>query len=48
MKIINRRWKSMNYFEVFIPGGVPTYTYNPRDSYYLEERIKQAKKEFVN
>lgn len=34
----------MNYYEVFIPGGVPTYTYNPRDSYYLEERIKQAKK----
>lgn len=34
----------MNYYEVFIPGGVPTYTYNPRDTYDLEERINRAKK----
>lgn len=34
----------MNYYEVFIPWGVPTYTYNPRDTYDLEERINRAKK----
>lgn len=34
----------MNYYEVFIPGGVPTYTYNPRNTYDLEDSIMKAKK----
>ena len=34
----------MNFYEVFIPGGVPTYTYNPREGYNLETRIMQAKR----
>lgn len=34
----------MNFYEVFTPGGVPTYTYNPRDSYDLEMRIMKAKR----
>ena len=31
----------MNFYEVFTPGGVPTYTYNPRDSYNLEVKISK-------
>lgn len=34
----------MNFYEVFTPGGVPTYTYNPRDGYSLETRIMRAKR----
>lgn len=34
----------MNFYEVFIPGGVPTYTYNPREDYCLETKIMQAKR----
>lgn len=34
----------MNFYEVFTPGGVPTYTYNPRDSYNLEVKIMRAKR----
>jgi len=34
----------MNYYDVFTPGGVPTYTYNPRNFYDLENKIKRAKK----
>ena len=34
----------MNFYEVFTPGGVPTYTYNPREEYSLETKMKQAKR----
>ena len=34
----------MNFYEVFTPGGVPTYTYNPREVYSLEMKIMQAKR----
>lgn len=34
----------MNFYEVFTPGGVPTYTYNPRENYNLETKIMQAKR----
>ena len=34
----------MNFYEVFTPGGVPTYTYNPREAYDLEMKITQAKR----
>ena len=34
----------MDFSEVFIPGGLPTYTYNPRNGYELETRIMQAKR----
>lgn len=34
----------MNFYEVFTPGGVPTYTYNPRDGYNLETKIMRAKR----
>ena len=34
----------MNFYEVFTPGGAPTYTYNPRDSYNLEVKIMRAKR----
>lgn len=34
----------MNFYEVFTPGGVPIYTYNPREGYSLETKIMQAKR----
>lgn len=34
----------MNAYEVFTPGGIPTYTYNPREMYNLEQRITQARR----
>lgn len=33
---------SVKYNEVFVPGGFPTYTYNPRESRQLEDSIKEA------
>lgn len=31
--------RTIKYGEVFVPGGVPTYTYNPRESLQLEKTI---------
>ncbi|MFA4941832.1 MAG: ATP-binding protein [Patescibacteria group bacterium] len=31
--------KSVNYFDVFVPGGFPKYTYNSRESLALEEKV---------
>lgn len=33
----------MNFYEIFTPGGVPTYTYNPREDYKLEKKVMHAK-----
>ena len=30
------------YTDVFVPGGLPTYTYNPRESRSLEDAIREA------
>lgn len=32
------------YNDVFIPGGTPTVTYNPRRGRNLEDRVQQTKK----
>lgn len=34
--------KPIRYTQVFVPGGFPTVTYNPRDEHRLEEKIKSA------
>jgi hypothetical protein len=42
-------WKVGVYMEkyrvskVFVPGGLPEFTYNPRNKHRLEERLKEAK-----
>jgi hypothetical protein len=33
----------MKFSEVFVPGGFPRYTYNPREQLGLEERLAQSK-----
>lgn len=33
----------MKYTDVFVPGGFPQYTYNPREEKRLEEKIEEAK-----
>ena len=33
----------MKFSEVFVPGGFPRYTYNPRSALRLEERLTEAK-----
>jgi hypothetical protein len=33
---------SMRYSEVFVPGGFPRHTYNPRSSRKLEERLAEV------
>ncbi len=34
--------KSIRYTQVFVPGGFPTFTYNPRDEHKLEQKIRSA------
>lgn len=34
--------KEIKYTDVFVPGGVPTYTYNPRTSKNIEERLRES------
>lgn len=34
---------SQNFSDVFIPGGIPTVTYNPRTRLRLEDKIREAK-----
>ena len=45
-KQLFKRWQEKNTdikaSQVFVPGGVPTVTYNPRDEYKLEESVKEA------
>lgn len=31
--------------DVFVPGGLPRLTYNPRDEHRLENRLEEAKKQ---
>lgn len=33
----------LKYSEVFVPGGFPRYTYNPRDSQNLESQLSEVK-----
>lgn len=33
----------MKYTEVFVPGGFPIHTYNPREEKQLEDKIEEAK-----
>lgn len=33
----------MRYTEIFVPGGFPTHTYNPREEQKLEEKIDEGK-----
>lgn len=33
---------SLKYTEVFVPGGFPRHTYNPRSSLELEARLQEA------
>ncbi len=33
----------MKYTDIFVPGGFPLYTYNPREERKIEERIGEAK-----
>lgn len=33
----------MKYQEVFVPGGFPKYTYNPREALKLEDRLREVK-----
>lgn len=33
----------MKYTDIFVPGGFPKYTYNPREEKKLEEKIEEAK-----
>ena len=34
---------AIKFYEVFVPGGFPTYTYNPRDERKLQEMIAAAR-----
>lgn len=33
----------LNYFDIFVPGGFPRHTYNPRSSLNLEERLVEVR-----
>ena len=35
--------KPINYYDVFVPGGIPTLTYNPRSTYNLESKVMAAR-----
>ena len=35
--------KSIHYYDVFVPGGYPTYTYNPREELKLQEVLYSAR-----
>lgn len=37
-----KRASIIKYSEVFVPGGFPTYTYNPRQNRQLEDSIREA------
>lgn len=32
----------LKYYEIFVPGGFPKYTYNPRETLELEEKVKSV------
>lgn len=32
--------------EVFVPGGIPTYTYNPRKSKNIEDKLEDSATSF--
>lgn len=34
---------SQNFSDVFIPGGIPTVTYNPRARLHLEDKLMESK-----
>lgn len=36
----------IRYTDVFVPGGLPTYTYNPRESRQLEKNIQESTSNF--
>lgn len=36
----------IKYTDVFVPGGLPTYTYNPRESKQLERSIQESTTNF--
>lgn len=36
----------IKYTDVFVPGGLPTYTYNPRESRQLEKTIQESTANF--
>lgn len=36
----------IKYTDVFVPGGLPTYTYNPRESRRLEDSIREVTSSF--
>ena len=36
----------IKYTDVFVPGGLPTYTYNPRESRQLERSIQESTTNF--
>ena len=33
---------NLKYFDVFVPGGFPRHTYNPRESLSLENRLSEV------
>jgi hypothetical protein len=37
-----KRHKKYRTNEIFVPGGLPTFTYNPRTNLELEEKLKEA------
>jgi hypothetical protein len=35
--------RALNYYDVFVPGGYPQHTYNPRRTLNLEERLTESR-----
>lgn len=33
----------LNYYDVFVPGGFPKYTYNPRETLALEDQLREVR-----
>ena len=44
--MFSKRENQIRYTDVFVPGGLPTYTYNPRESRRLEDSIQEATSSF--
>ncbi len=40
--MFHKSQESIRYTQIFVPGGFPTITYNPRDEHKLEEKIRSA------
>ena len=44
--MLTKKKNQIKYTDVFVPGGLPTYTYNPRESRRLEDSIRGVTSNF--